>query len=151
MFKIGITGHRPERMKGHEKDIQQWITNQLKRLKKQNKTIMLITGVAKGVDQIAALAAIQQGIQMKSYFPYKHKLCSLEQYIVDNSFETRYQSDYYQKGCYFNRDRRIVDDCDLLLVVWDGKPWGGTYYTYEYALKQGKNIFMYNFKKEGEK
>ena len=37
----------------------------------------------------------------------------------------------------------MVDDCDLLLVVWDGKPFGGTYITYQYALEEGKNILIY--------
>ena len=37
----------------------------------------------------------------------------------------------------------MVDDCDLLLVVWDGKPWGGTYLTYKYAVEEDKDILIY--------
>ena len=37
----------------------------------------------------------------------------------------------------------MVDDCDVLLAVWDGKPWGGAYYTCRYALEKGRNVLFY--------
>ena len=100
--------------------------------------------MAQGVDQIAALVAINNGVQVSCYFPYKKKLYGgQEYYIVENAAEVRYICKEYQKGCYIKRDRRMVDDCDLLLVVWDGKPWGGTYLTYQYALEEGKDVLIY--------
>ena len=39
----------------------------------------------------------------------------------------------------------MIEDCDLLLVVWDGKPNGGTYYTYTNALERGKPILMFDW------
>ena len=32
----------------------------------------------------------------------------------------------------------MVDDCDILLVVWDGIEVGGSYLTYKYAKEKGK-------------
>lgn len=99
--------------------------------------------MAQGVDQIAALVAINNGAQVSCYFPYKKKLHGVQEYIAENAVEVRYVCEKFQKGCYIKRDRRMVDDCDLLLVVWDGKPWGGTYLTYQYALEKGKDILFY--------
>lgn len=47
---------------------------------------------------------------------------------------------------YLERDRNIVDECDLLLVVplqdsW--QPKGGTWYTHDYAKRIGKPIKMF--------
>ena len=42
----------------------------------------------------------------------------------------------------------MVDNCDLLLAVWDGVEAGGTWLTVNYARKIGKPIVYYNFKKE---
>ena len=59
-MKVGITGHRTPRIRGKEKDIECWISGQLKNLKACYKDITLITGMADGVDQIAALAQLNQ-------------------------------------------------------------------------------------------
>ena len=106
--------------------------------------------MAQGVDQIAALTALKNGVSISCYFPYRHKLSDVEKYIVEQAAEVRYICDKYQNGCYTKRDRRMVDDCDLLLVVWDGKPWGGTYYTYKYAIENNKPIIMYDWIKEND-
>ena len=143
-IKVAVTGHRPERIKGHQKDIKYLLEEQIKNLLGCYDNVLLIDGMAQGVDQIAALVAINNGVQVSCYFPYKKKLYGgQEYYIVENAAEVRYVCKKYQSGCYIKRDRRMVDDCDLLLVVWDGKPWGGTYLTYQYALEEGKNILIY--------
>lgn len=99
--------------------------------------------MAQGVDQIAALIAIDNEVQVSCYFPYRKKLWGVQEYIAGKAAEVRYICEKYQNGCYTKRDRRMVDDCDLLLVVWDGKPWGGTYLTYQYALEKGRDVLIY--------
>ena len=143
-MKIGITGHRPPRLKGQEKLIEHWIEEQLINLRAVYKNIILVTGMAAGVDQIAALAAIKLGVGVKCFFPYKHKLSITEQYIVENAAEVRYFAEQYTgRGVYLNRDRALVDESDIMLVVFDGRPIGGTYYTVEYAKTLGKNILKF--------
>ena len=39
----------------------------------------------------------------------------------------------YQPSCYTTRDQWMVDNCDIVLAVWDGNPVGGTFDTIEYA------------------
>lgn len=144
---IGVTGHRPKRIKGQEEKIKIWFENSLKNLKTENNNLVLISGMAQGVDQIAAYAALKEGVDLWCYYPYKHRLWPEEEYLVDHAMRIRYESAEYHRSCYTQRDRRIVDDCDLLLVVWDGIKAGGTWYTYNYARGMKKDILLYPWKK----
>ena len=40
------------------------------------------------------------------------------------------------------RDRRMIDDCDVLLAVWDGVRVGGTWDAIKYAKEQRKQIIF---------
>ena len=146
-MKIGITGHRFERLKGKQKEVIKWLNDVLAVLvaQHQKERIQLLCGMATGVDQMAALAALDKGAGVCCYFPYRKKLNPVQDYIAEYADEIRFQCDEYQDKCYFKRDRRIVDDCDLMLVVWDGKKLGGTYYTYKYAVDRGKPIVLFDW------
>lgn len=149
-MKVAITGHRSKRIGNKSEEVRLWIDGQLKNLKACYDDLILINGMTDGVDQMAALSAIQNGIDLDIYFPYKRKNAgrsSLREFLMDSAHSIRYICEGFRKDCYFIRDRRMVDDCDLLLVVWDGKPFGGAYYTYSYALEKGKDILMYPWKK----
>lgn len=49
--------------------------------------------MARGVDQIAALIAISLGIKIFCYFPYRRKLNSAEEFIVENAAGVCYAYD----------------------------------------------------------
>ena len=40
------------------------------------------------------------------------------------------------------RDRQIVDGCDVVYALYDGRPGGGTAYTVRYALSHGKQVIV---------
>ena len=63
-------------------------------------------------------------------------------YILDHASEVKLtsNSDYFD-GCMQIRNRELVDTCDLLLAVFDGKR-GGTMQTVEYAKKRGKKVVV---------
>lgn len=66
----------------------------------------------------------------KQQIKYRH--------ILENASEVVYVSDLeYFDGCMQLRNRYLVDTCDLLLAVYDGKR-GGTMQTVEYAKKSNK-------------
>ena len=50
--------------------------------------------------------------------------------------------EHYEEGCMFERNRRMVDECDLVFAYLYAKR-GGTYYTVRYAEKKGKKIIFY--------
>lgn len=48
----------------------------------------------------------------------------------------------YETGCMFERNRYMVDRCDLLFAyLREGSKKGGTYYTVRYAERQKKSVF----------
>ena len=48
-------------------------------------------------------------------------------------------SDKYYSGCYFDRNRFMVDNSDFVLTWFDGNP-GGTKNTVEYAKTKGRKV-----------
>ena len=140
---VGITGHRPERLGNTWPIVEKWIKEKLKEYKENEGKVSLITGMARGVDQIAAVVAIDMEIGVRCYYPFPHKFSDLEDHVLIQAEVTRFEQDKYSPSVYFKRDRRIVDDCDVLLVVWDGVKNGGTYYTYQYALEKGKKVELF--------
>ena len=52
--------------------------------------------------------------------------------------------DSYQRGCFHSRNRYLVDNCDLLIAIYNGGDKGGTAYTVNYAKQQGKEIVILN-------
>ena len=49
-------------------------------------------------------------------------------------------SDEFYKGCDNARDQYMVDHCNILLAIWDGKKSGGVWSTIRKAQKTGKQI-----------
>lgn len=133
-MKIAVTGHRPERIKGHEKEIYEWFKKKFAAIRPSE----VITGMAQGVDQIAAQTARDMGINYLCVYPYKRNVSVVEQDLIDSSSGVVWLADKYFKDCYTTRDRWMVDRSDKVLVVWDGKPGGGTYYTMGYAQEKNK-------------
>jgi len=140
---VGITGHRPERLGTNWPVVERWIAGKLEEYKARGERVSLISGMARGVDQIAATTAIDAGVGVRCYYAFPHKFSNLEDYVMTHAEITRFEQDEYSPNVYLTRDRRIVDDCDVLLVVWDGVKSGGTYYTYKYALEKGKKVEVF--------
>lgn len=140
---VGVTGHRPERLGTNWPIVERWIGDKINEYKEMGEPVSLITGMARGVDQIAARVAVKEGVGVRCYFPFKHNMSDFEKSIIERAETTRFEYDKYVPQCYIDRDRRIVDDCDVLLVIWDGVKTGGTYYTYRYALNRGKKMEIF--------
>lgn len=145
MFKVAVTGHRLERIRGREKEIENWLKEQFKNLIACYDDILLLDGMAEGVDQMAAYTALKCGVGVSCYFAFKEKMNHAQTYIAKKAVEIQYIDEKYSDQCFFNRDCRMIDDCDLLIVVWDGKEIGGTYEAYQYAIEKGKNILIYDW------
>ncbi len=151
-MKVGITGHDPVRLGDEESNVRDWIRQQLCNLRACYKDITLVTGLSIGVDQIAAIQAIKMGIEVKCLLPHKDiKISDTMNYIINNAEVEYLHETYIGTNIYQERNQKIVDECETLLVVWDGKNVGSVYYTYEYAKKQYKNIFLYPWKGGGRR
>lgn len=49
--------------------------------------------------------------------------------------------EHYENGCMFERNRYMVDRCDVLLAYLTSER-GGTFYTVNYAKKKGKQVIF---------
>ncbi len=136
---IAVTGHRNNRLKGQEGLIGAWAAQQIKALNPDK----IYNGMAKGVDQIFVVAAKTLNIPIVCCYPFpKNNFSFTEKWGMENN-EVVVVNDKYSKEGYFNRDKYMVDHADVVLCVWDGKPFGGTYLTREYAIKSGKQVIDY--------
>lgn len=146
-MKIAITGHRPGRL-GYEYDYKgpysDYIYFKLCELIEQLKPNQMISGMALGVDTMFANLALSKNIPLIAAIPFKGQETNWrpknqEEYfdiIHDPLTEKKYISEPgYVAWKMHTRDRWMVDNCDHLIVVWDGQPGGGTYSTLQYAIK----------------
>lgn len=85
-----------------------------------NGTTMIITGGANGIDTLAEKYADKKRLS---------KLVLRPQY------------DLYGRAAPLKRNEKMVDLCDMALIVWDGYS-KGTKYTLNYAEKTGKKVIL---------
>ena len=84
------------------------------------ETGLIISGDAKGIDEIAENFADQHKISKLIIYP-------------------RY--DIYGKAAPLKRNEKMVDLADQILIIWDGISHG-TKHTVSYAKKKNKNIVL---------
>ena len=92
----------------------------------RRKITLVITGGAKGIDTLAFLTAEAAGIRNLQFLPDRKR------------FPGRLVSRAFQE-----RNRQIVDSCDILLAVWDGRSHG-TKNTLAYAREINKPVYLVN-------
>lgn len=90
----------------------------------RRRITVVVSGGARGIDTIAAEAAEAAGLRSTVLLPDREKYPGKMIYRA-----------------YMERNRAIVDACDLLLAVWDGKS-RGTRHTIDCARRQGRPVFV---------
>lgn len=155
-FIIGFTGHRPNKL-NNDYDLVTPLTNiYLKGLFNHiinlHHPTAIISGMALGIDILAAETALENNIQLWAAIPCRQQCKmwprkSIDRYfkILDNQLTiTRLVCDvYYNNTCMQIRNEWIVDNSHLLIAVHDGSP-GGTYNCIKYARSVNKNIITIN-------
>lgn len=155
-MRLAATGHRPARLGkeySYDGPYTAYIRLELRKLVEKLKPSHMISGMALGFDTIFARLALDSDIPLIAAVPFKgqdskwfqssrdiyydilkHELTTVE-YISEPG---------YSAAKMHKRDRWMVDGCDHLVAVWDGKPWGGTYGTLQYAIKKGHPYTIIN-------
>ncbi len=156
MFRVSFTGYREAKLPFFGED-DPFLAEFKERL---SKTILELiedgarefySGMALGVDTYAAQAVLKA----KERFPEISLIavvpCSDQDKLWTEAQQRRYRElltqcgriiticPQYEKGCRHKRNRALVELCDILVAVYDGKP-GGTRYTIDYARKIGRKI-----------
>lgn len=84
------------------------------------ETTLIMTGGADGIDRLAESYADKKRLS---------KLVLRPQYQL------------YGRGAPLKRNEKLVELCDVALIIWDGVS-KGTKYTIDYASKLGKNVIL---------
>lgn len=150
---IAFTGHRPDALGGYDnEELFQELKERIKIVLYKLKPEMCISGMAIGVDQIAAKACLELKIPFEAAIPFKgqEKMWPFEskkeyQKILNQAVKkTIVCEGGYSPWKMLKRNEYMVDKCDLLFSVWNGKESGGTWRAIEYAKKLNKKILNLN-------
>lgn len=147
---VAFTGHRPNKLPGGY-DIRSPkydpLKNEMRRILTEIKPEKAISGMALGVDTIAAHICVELGIPFIAAIPFEGQ---------EKAWPQASQADYrflitlakervvvceggYAAWKMQKRNEWMCDNCDKLIAVWDGSS-GGTGNCVGYAEKIGKEI-----------
>ncbi|MCA1565913.1 MAG: hypothetical protein LC803_09800 [Acidobacteria bacterium] len=152
-MRIGITGH--QRLKNPAR--WGWVKRELDRLLSSlTPPLIGITSLAKGADQLFANAVLRHGGSLEIVIPFagyestfsrerdQQEYTRLLQHALKLEVLEKYGSD---EEAYFASGKRMVDQSELLIAVWDGMPaagLGGTGDVVNYAMQQRKRTIHFN-------
>lgn len=149
---IAFTGHRPNKLGGYGSHIHNRLVDLAKASIVQHKATLVISGMALGWDTAVAEAAILLGIPFYAAIPFEgqeNRWPKLNQdkyhslLLKASSVKIIGLQKYFHKAMQ-DRNKYMVDHCDLLLALWDGSK-GGTYNCISYARsKKKKYINLWN-------
>ena len=158
-LNVVFTGYRPEKLPFSEsykdpaylrfREAHKGLVEHLVRL----GCTCFFSGVAKGFDTWAA----EDVLFWKQTYPHIRLVCAVpfpgqadgwqpeecrrREQILAAADRVVTVCPQYRKGCYYERNRFMVDRSDVLVAAFDGKS-GGTAYTVEYAQSQGLTVLQ---------
>ncbi len=158
MYRVSFTGYRPQKLPFSGEQDPMCIALKKRLYDKivflyEHGTAEFLSGMALGIDTwcaeaVLALKKLHPEIKLTAVLP-----CRGQEVRWSPADQQRYRnilaacdkvmclSDHYTRECMLNRNRALVDLCDILLAVYDGRP-GGTAYTVEYARKVGRKVLV---------
>lgn len=146
---ITVTGHRPNKLGGYNNlsQLEKFAENKLSDINSTVGPITVLTGMALGWDQAVAKACIKLNIPFIAYIPcmnqenlWSNKL-KLEYYnILEQAKDVILVSDKdYTPECMKERNKRMVNDANIVLALWDGSS-GGTCHCVTYASSVNRTV-----------
>lgn len=143
---VAFTGHRPIKLSPtQQQEVQHWLKHSIFE-PLHTYVDVWVCGGALGVDSWASDLVIEyKGYlhlelpfqNMERYWEYEdHKrLQSHRQYAKEHGHLEDNVVKYYGSRTYFDRDKRMVDKCDILIAVLNNDTSEGTKITVDYATK----------------
>ncbi len=155
---VAFSGHRPEKLPwGNREEDPRCLALKAKLAQAVEQATRdgadtFLCGMARGCDFYfgeAVLSLKNRGfpLRLEAYLP-----CPSQASRWPREDQNRYQGllsqcdgvilveHRYSDGCMLRRNRKMVEQCDLLLTVWDGTG-GGTAGTVAYAKNLGKPVW----------
>lgn len=145
-MKVAVTGHRPNKLGGYNPlaPLNLAIKELLREKVELIKPRSMISGMALGVDTMWAEIAMEKRIPLIAAIPFEfqyirwpsesqhhyRKLLNYATRVINVSDDVKYRPQYMQW-----RNEWMVNNCNVLVAVWDGSP-GGTCNCVNYATKK---------------
>ena len=156
MKTCAFTGHRPKGLGYPESDgrctaLKEKLRSLIIRMIEEEGVTHFISGMAQGVDMYAAEIVLElkktyPDITLESAIPCETQAAKWNAAMRERYYGIAAQCDketllqtHYTPDCMDKRNRYMVDQADVLTVVWDGSP-SGTGKTVRYAHQQGKSV-----------
>lgn len=165
-LRIGVTGHRNLSRQAAVAEAVDRLVDRLDKLMGHNKNLPLewivISPLAKGADRIVARSILnKEHARLKVLSPF-----SLNEYrkdftnpedlkefnellkkadppVEELGKNTSDLTKFQRSAGYLRVGREVVDACEILIAIWDGKPaegQGGTAEIVSYALERGRTV-----------
>ena len=155
-----FTGHRPQSLpfRLNEKDkrcvaLREKLKAKIEQLITEEKVTCFISGMALGIDQICAELVLElkeqhAKITLECAIPCEEQAIKWTEPQRDRYFWIAEQCDketmlqhHYDKECMQKRNKYMVDNSQIVIAVWNGKP-SGTGNTVRYTQEQGKTVIV---------
>lgn len=152
MTIIAITGHRPSSINKSynlEHDNWNWTRQELRAAFELHDADRVITGMALGVDQLAAQVAIAEGIPFTAAIPFDgqegrwpEESQELYNDLLLAADDVVFVSEPpYAAWKLHKRNEWMIDNSDMLVAVWNGDKKGGTANAVRYGLKTFEQVW----------
>lgn len=143
---VSWTGHRPEKLGGHEAAVRAAIDAFLDEVKPE----LCIVGMARGVDMIAARACYDKGIPYQAFIPFPEQAAKYPDaekkeylFLLEHADAIECICPEYKPWAFQDRNEAMADCGDIVAAVWDGSG-GGTGNMIKYCRsKQGSKEVRY--------
>lgn len=142
---VGVTGHQER--PGID---WTWVQTELLAAMEQLRPTKALTSLAAGTDQLFAAVALQIRCTLVSVIPFEGYDELLEgdarrmfRFLREASEIKRLALQLPESEAYLRAGQYVVDNCDVLFAVWDGKPAGGIGGTADivnYARSKGRSV-----------
>ena len=112
-FKVIIAGGRDFKDYAH-------LESYCKHVLRNQSNIEIVSGTAKGADQLGEKFAIENNLGLKSFPAPWHDIEGRK----PNTLGTRRDGKQYWKGAGMYRNKQMAEYADALIAFWDGKSTG---------------------------
>lgn len=144
---VGVTGHQ-----AREGIDWTWVQTELLSALEDHGIISGLSSLASGTDQLFAAATLQLRAKLVSVLPvdryedeFEGDARRMYRFLRDASEQVNLSSKLPREHAFLAAGKYIVDNCELLIAVWDGQPAegiGGTADIVAYAKQRDRKTVL---------
>lgn len=155
MLRLVFFGHRPQRLFPGSRNpygseeyalLRSFCRSALERIAASAAMESVLTGMALGTDQAAAEAALELGLPVEAWIPFRGMEArwpvAAQRKFSDllsrcRSVQVVSQGGYSSQAMY-RRNEQMIGAANAGAVIWDGRPGGGTWHGVQLLRQQRK-------------